>query len=160
MGRKLLALCAVPMIACITPPTPLMKAQETTQDFNLDMRYGRTESAIEHVAPAARDDFTAHHRAWGTGVRIAELEVGGMKPKGDKDVDLTVHVSWYRPEQQDLQSTTVKQHWHDDGGWQLTSEERVDGDPGLLGDAVIFEHPAEGPPAAQFPTVRLSGGEN
>ena len=158
MRRKLaVALFAAPLVACISPPTPMAKAQETTQDFNLDMRYGRTESAIEHVAPSARDDFTAHHRAWGTGVRIAELEVAGMKPKGDQDVEVIVHVAWYRPEQQDLRTTTVKQHWHDKNGWQLTSEERLDGDAGLLGDTVVFEHPAEEPPAAQFPTVRLGG---
>jgi hypothetical protein len=150
-----LALCAAPVAACFSQQTPMAKAQETTQEFNLDMRYGRTESAIEHVAPAARDDFAAHHRAWGNGVRIAELEVTGMRPRGDHDVDVTVNVAWYRPDQQDLRTTTVKQHWHDQSGWQLVNEERLDGDIGLLGETVIVERPAQTGPAPQFPTVRL-----
>jgi hypothetical protein len=152
------AFWAAPLAACITPPTPMARAQETTQEFNLDIRYGRTETAINHVAPSARDDFTAHHRAWGAGVRIAELEVAGLHPKGDQDCEVIVRVSWYRPDQQDLRTTTVKQHWHDTNGWQLQSEERVEGDVGLLGETIVFQQPEAAPPA-QFPTVRLSGGE-
>jgi hypothetical protein len=154
------ALCgsALSAVGCISPQTPLAKAQETTQEFNADMRFGRSEGLLEHVAPAARDDFNAHHRAWGTNVRIAELEVAGMRPKGDHDVEVLVRVAWYRPDQEELLSTTVKQRWHDQNGWQLTAEERVEGDVGLLGETVVFEHPAQSPPPAQFPTVRLGGG--
>jgi hypothetical protein len=156
MDRKLVfALCVAPVAACMSSQTPMAKAQETTQEFNLDMRYGRSEAAIEHVAPAARDDFAAHHRAWGNGVRIAELEITGMRPKGDRDVEVTVNVAWYRPDQQELRTTTVKQHWHDQSGWQLVNEERVEGDVGLLGETVVFERPTQSPPAPQFPTVRI-----
>jgi hypothetical protein len=144
-------------VACISPQTPLGKAQETTQEFNADMRFGRSEGLLEHVAPSARDEFSARHRAWGTQVRIAELEVAGMHPKGDHDVDVLVHVAWYRPDQEELLSTTVKQRWHDQNGWLLVAEERVEGDVGLLGETVVFEKPANIAPPAQFPTVRLGG---
>jgi hypothetical protein len=155
----LLAACAAPLGACITPPTPMAKAQEATQEFSVDLRYGRNEAALEKVAPSARDEFTAHHRAWGAGVRIAEVEITGMHLKGDRDVDVLVNVAWYRPDQQDLRATTIKQHWHDQNGWQLVKEERAEGDVGLLGETIVVERPAEAPVPAQFPTVRLRGGD-
>jgi hypothetical protein len=148
------------MVACIMPPTPMAKAQETTQEFNSDMRFGRNETLLERVAPSARNDFAEHHRAWGTDVRIAELEVAGIRPKGDHDVEVLVHVAWYRPDQQDLRSTTVKQRWHDQNGWQLVAEERIEGDLGLLGERVVFERPPQPMTPAQFPTVRLGGTED
>jgi hypothetical protein len=135
----------------------MAKAQETTQEFNSDMRFGRNETLLDRVAPSARSDFAAHHRAWGSDVRIAELEVAGIRPKGDHDVEVLVHVAWYRPDQQDLRSTTVRQRWHDQNGWQLVAEERIEGDLGLLGERVVFERPAQPAAPAQFPTVRLSG---
>ncbi|MGD0675626.1 MAG: hypothetical protein ABSC94_09425 [Polyangiaceae bacterium] len=147
----MLGLCG----GCLVPPTPLARAQETTQEFNLDTRFGRLESAIEHVAPSAREEYATRHKAWGSGVRIAELEVAGMRPKGEHDVEVIVRVSWYRPEQEELRTTTLAQKWHEKGGWQLVAEDRVDGDAGLLGDPVVFQAPPSGP--AQFPTIRLGG---
>ena len=142
--------------ACAMPPGPLASAQEAAQELNLDARFGRTEIAMDHVAPSARDAFTAHHRAWGTGVRVADVELAGMRAHGDHDVEILVHVAWYRPEEQELHSTTLKQGWNDKNGWQLTTESRIDGDVGLIGEAIVFEAPPGGErPPAQFPTVRL-----
>lgn len=139
----------------MVPPTPLAKAQEVTQEFNVDTRYGRNEAAMEHVAMTARDDYAAHHRSWGSNVRIADLEMAGMRPKGDHDVEVLVRVSWYRPDQQDLRLTTLKQTWHDQGGWQLVKEQRLDGDMGLLGESVVFQAPEAAAAPRQFPTIRL-----
>jgi hypothetical protein len=141
--------------ACASPPGSLAAAREAAQALNLDARFGRNELAMDHVAPSARDEYAAHHRAWGSGVRVADVEMSGMKPQGDHDVDVIVRVGWYRPEQEELLSTTVKQRWHDAGGWQLVGEERLDGDMGLLGETVIFQAPAAARGPAQFPTLRL-----
>jgi hypothetical protein len=147
------AFCA----GCAPPQGSLASAQEAAQELNLDARFGRSEIAMDHVAPDAREDFAAHHRGWGTSVRIADVELAGMRAHGEHDVDVLVHVAWYRPEQQELRTTTLKQGWRDKNGWQLVAEQRLDGDVGLLGDPVIFERPAVERPAAQFPTVRLGG---
>jgi hypothetical protein len=144
--------------ACASPPGPLAGAREVAQALNLDSRFGRNELAMEHVAPAARDEYAARHRAWGLGVRVADIEMSGMKPRGDHDVDVFVRVAWYRLEQEELLSTTVKQGWHDSGGWQLVTEERIDGDMGLLGETVVFQAPAVARGPAQFPTLRLGQG--
>jgi hypothetical protein len=142
--------------ACAMPPGPLASAQEAAQELNLDARFGRTEVALDKVSPAARDAFAAHHRGWGTSVRVADVELAGMHAQSEHAVDILVRVAWYRPEEQELHSTTLKQAWNDKNGWQLTSETRIEGDIGLIGEAVVFVGPPPGERApAQFPTVRL-----
>jgi hypothetical protein len=142
--------------ACAMPPGPVASAQEAAQELNLDARFGRTEITMDHVAPTARDEFTAHHRGWGTSVRVADVELAGVCAHSEHDVEILVHVAWYRPEEQELHQTTLKQAWNDKNGWQLTSESRIDGDVGLIGEAVVYEEPPGGErPPAQFPTVRL-----
>ncbi len=141
--------------AACAPPGSLASAQEAAQELNLNARFGRTEIAMDRVALDARDEFSAHHQGWGTTVRVADVELAGMQMHTEHDVDVLVHVSWYRPEEQELRNTTLKQAWRDQKGWQLVAEKRVDGDVGLLGEPVVFEAPAEVRAPAQFPTVRL-----
>jgi hypothetical protein len=162
LPRSPVLLLALPlgasMSACMSPPSPLARVRQVAQELNINARFGQNELLMEHIAPDARDSYTAHHRAWGTTVRVADVELSGLKPHGDHDVDVFVRVAWYRVEQEELLSTTVKQGWHDAGGWQLVSEERSTGDMGLLGDVVVFQAPPSHGPA-QFPTLRLSGGD-
>jgi len=142
--------------ACAMPPGPLASAQEAAQELNLDARFGRTQIAMDKVAPPARDSFTAHHRGWGTSIRVADVELAGMRAHSEHEVEILVRVAWYRPEEQELHQTTLKQGWSDKNGWQLVDESRVDGDIGLIGETVVFEGPPPSDRApAQFPTVRL-----
>jgi hypothetical protein len=144
--------------ACALPPTGLAQAQQTAQAFNMDARFGRNEMVLDQIAPAARDEFTLHHKGWGTDIRIADIELAGMKAHGDKNVDVLVHVGWYRPEQQELKSTIVQQAWRaKTDGWELVSEKRLDGDIGLLGETVVFQEPTIPRRPSQFPTIRLGG---
>jgi hypothetical protein len=144
--------------ACFSPPGPLARVRDVAQEFNISARFGQNELLMEHIAPDARASYSAHHHAWGGAVRVADVEFSGLKPRGDHDVDVFVRVAWYRLDQEELLSTVVKQGWHDAGGWQLTSEERSDGDVGLLGESVIFEGPPAAHGPAQFPTLRLGEG--
>ena len=112
---------------------------------------------LDQISPAAREEFSLHHRAWGVGIHVADIELAGIKAHGD-DADISVHVSWYRPEQQELRSTLLQQTWHHKtDSWQLVSEKRTDGDIGLLGEAVVIEAPTAPKGPSQFPTIRLSG---
>lgn len=142
-------------VGCAPPQGSLASVQEAAQELNLDARFGRSEIAMDHVAPDARQDFAARHRGWGTSVRIADVELAGMHARSEHDVDVLVHVAWYRPEQQELRLTTLKQGWRDKNGWQLVMEQRLDGDVGLLGEPVVFEGPPVERSLPQFPTVRL-----
>ena len=144
--------------SCAPPAGSVASAEQAVQELNQDARFGRAEMVLDHVAAAAREDFAAHHRAWGTEVRVADVELTSMRPQGEHGVDVLVRVAWYRPAEQELRVTTLKQGWKDkdkNGGWQLVSEQRVDGDLGLLGESVIFQTPSEARAPAQFPTVRL-----
>jgi len=144
--------------ASLFPSTGVAKAQEMAQSFNEDARFGRNEMVLAQIAPDKRDEFSMHHRAWGHAIRVADIEMAGVKKHGDTDVDVMVHVSWYRPEQQELRSTMLQQTWHSKTDtWQLIDEKRTDGDIGLLGEAVVIEAPAERKVPSQFPTIRLGG---
>jgi len=152
-----LALAPV-LVGCPAPSTGLAAAQQQAQSFNMDARFGRNELVLDQISPAEREEFSMHHRAWGLAIRVADIELAGLKAHGDKDVDIVVHVSWYRPEQQELRSTTLQQQWHaKTDGWQLVGEKRMDGDIGLLGEAVVIEAPTAPKAPSQFPTIRLSG---
>jgi hypothetical protein len=144
----------------LLPSQGIAKAQETAQAFNQDARFGRNELVLDQIAPAAREEFSMHHRAWGVAIHVADIELAGIKAHGATDVDVVVHVSWYRPETQELRSTMLTQSWHNKvDTWQLVGEKRMDGDIGLLGEAVVVQAPSEPKVPSQFPTIRLGGGE-
>jgi hypothetical protein len=147
------------LTACALPPTGVQLGQQTAQDFNLDSRFGRNEIVMARVAPAERDEYALHHKLWGGTIRVADIELAGAKPNGDADIDVLVRVAWYRMEEQELRTSTLKQAWHSKSdSWQLMSEKRVEGDLGLLGEPVVLEAPAPRRTPQQFPTIRLGEG--
>ena len=131
--------------------------QEAAQELNVNARFGRMEMAAEHVAPTAKEQFFERRKAWGNRVRVADYEVAGMRlSKGQEDAEMYVKIAWYRVDEGDLHQTTVRQKWHDfKGAWKLVEETRIDGDVGLLGEAIVPVAPPTGPRHAQFPTIRL-----
>ncbi|MDP8999349.1 MAG: hypothetical protein M3O46_04485 [Myxococcota bacterium] len=148
--------CMWALPSCPAPPTALGRAQQAAQEFNQDVRFGRNQLMMDHVAPIAREAFAAQHRAWGSGIRVADMELAGLRPHGDHELEVIVRVAWYRPEEQELRTTTLQQKWRDVEGWQLAEEKRLDGDMGLLGERIVYELPSARPPP-RFPTVHLTG---
>jgi hypothetical protein len=160
--RRIVILLGAASIAfatgCPMPPSPAADMQNAAIELNTNIRFGRMELAIEHVAPTAREDFLAHRRAWGNSVQLADYEmVGAHMEKGDEAAEVSVRYSWYRSDQDELHLTTVRQKWKQlKGDWMLVSEARADGDPGLFGEAVPMQGEPEPPRNAQFPTVRFN----
>jgi hypothetical protein len=157
-ARPLLWAAAIAvLVGCPAPPTALARAQQAALELNQDLRFGRTQLVMDRVAPAMRETFAAQHRAWGAGVRIADVELTGLQPRNEHELDVIVRVAWYRSEEQELRTTTLQQNWREEDGWQLVTEKRVDGDAGLLGEPVVYERPESPRAPIQFPTLRLSG---
>jgi hypothetical protein len=154
-----LVVIAAVSAGCPGPQTPGARMQEAAAELNTQARFGRLEVAVELVAPAMKDAFLAHRRGWGDAVRIADYEMLGARITTESNADVTLKISWYRPDQQELRVTTLRQHWQDARGtWQLVDEKRADGDVGLIGE------PAPPPPTGgpleprrrtEFPTVRI-----
>ena len=162
MKSKLVLATATPaflaLAACgALPTTGLANAQQTAQNFNMDARLGRTEFCLEHVEGKNKEKFTKVHTAWGKKLRIVDSEVTTFKMgKDDETADVDVQVSWYRPEYGDLHVTVLHQKWKAvSGDWFLSSEDRIDGDTGLLGEHVEMEQPEAPAPNALFQTVRI-----
>jgi hypothetical protein len=154
--RTLVFFAALAASACMMPPQGAALVQQTAQQFNFDTRFGRMELAMEQVSPKYTEDFTKRHRLWGGGIHVTDAETVGMRMRGQDNSDVTVRVGWYRAEEGELKTTVLKQKWHlYPAGWRVDSEERLDGDIGVLGERVEILTPETQPRTAQFPTVRL-----
>jgi hypothetical protein len=159
MHQRFVLALGVLATACNSPLGPVMTAQQAAQEFNMDARFGRGDVPVDRIDPALREEFAAHHHGWGSSVRLADMELAGSRPHGDRDVDVFVRFAWYRTSELELRSTTVRQVWREKvGNWQLVSEERTDGDVGLLGEPVVYQAPPEEPEHRVFPSITLGRG--
>lgn len=135
------------------------QAQEAVMDLNEHARFGRMQVALTRVDDASREAFVHKHAGWGSQVQLADYEVLGLDV-GDKDVATSyVRISWYRTDGE-LHATTLRQTWKKTkGDWKLVSEERADGDIGLLGERVEVLTPDAPKSTAQFPSLRIGASE-
>ena len=126
-------LAAFALAGCIGPLTPAQRVQEAAQDMNTAARFGRMDIAFERVSNKGREDFAKRHAAWGSRVRILDYDFQGLALKDQETAEVMVTIGWQRPDESDIRSTTIVQHWKDHrGSWLLESEERGSGDVGLL----------------------------
>ena len=156
-----LSLVSLSVLAgCPMPTTGLAAAQQAAQDFNLDSRFGRNEMVLEQVAPAEREEYALHHKAWGTTIRVADVEIAGMKAHGDKDVDIVVHVDVVPPRaagagEHDAQAGVARQDERLGARLRETARRRH----GPAGRDGRHRGAAGAARPAQFPTVRLNGAD-
>jgi hypothetical protein len=144
------------LMACAGIGTPASHAQEAAQNIAENERFGRIELVLEKVSPGERPDFVKAHSSWGGRITIADTELGNFHMTSADDAELNMRVTWYNASEQELRSTLLRQRWHSvKGNWLLTSEERTDGDIGLMGEKILVQAPEEAPTHAQFPTVRI-----
>jgi hypothetical protein len=151
-----LAVSVFVLAACAGVGSPASHAQEAASSIAENERFGRIELVLERVDPEAKADFVRTHAGWGGRLTIADTEFGNFKMIGKDDAEINLRVTWYDVADQELRSTMLKQHWHGkEGNWLLTSESRVDGDMGLLGEKVVVQAPEQAPQHAQFATVKI-----
>lgn len=132
------------LAGCIGGMSPAMKLDDAVKETNEAARFGRTDLAVERVVPAARTAFVKRHRLWGGDVRIVDVEYGGVEKMTGEEAVIIVGFGWFRPNEGVLRTTQVRQTWRNDRGrgpWYLLDEERVSGDPGLLGEQVTVMRP-------------------
>ena len=115
--------------------------------------------ALMRVDDPAREGYVRKHAGWGSQVQLADYEVLGLDV-GDKDVATSfVRISWYRADGE-LHATTLRQGWKKvKGDWKLVTEERADGDIGLLGERVEILTPDAPRSTAQFPSLRIGASD-
>lgn len=170
--RTYLSAAAVTLLAaCGAIPSSGAKLQEASQELNVNARFGRMEMAVQYVSAKEREEWARHHKWWGGKIRIADSEMAGTRIITDGEADVSVKVAWYRPDEQELHVSVIKQKWKDvNGEWKLVAEALLEGDPGLLGDAPPVapaaaagsapQAPGAAPTAAppkrkSFPTIRI-----
>jgi hypothetical protein len=135
---------ALVFTACMGAMTPAQKLDDAVKETNDAARFGRTDLAVERVAPSARMAFVKRHRSWGADVRVVDIEYAGIEKMAPEEAVILVGFGWFRPTEGTLRTTTVRQTWKNDKGsgpWFLMNEERVSGDLGLLGESVTVMSP-------------------
>jgi hypothetical protein len=111
--------------------------------------------AIDHTAEAHQAAFLKQRAAWGTDVRVVDVEFARVRMQGSDTGTVLVDVSWVRMDEGLLRSTRLEQTWHNPGGgWKLSGEERVGGDLGLLGENVSVLRP-DATRDVHFPTKTI-----
>jgi hypothetical protein len=158
--RAVLLLVVGVLTGCFTASAGAARAQEAANEFNLQTRFGRMELATEKLAPSSREELLKHRIGWGTRIRIADVETAGIRMLGKEgtEAEVAVKVSWFRPDEGELRTTVLKQKWRDyQGDWRLFTEERADGDIGLVGEAITREVERTEARPSQFPTIKLTG---
>jgi hypothetical protein len=154
--RALLPLVLVVAAGCFGAPTPGQRLTDSAYEMNTASRFGRMDIAMDHVAAPAKADFARRHSIWGHDVRIVDIEFAGMNLLKKDLADIYLAVSWQRADESTVRVTEVTQHWKDDSGWVVVSEERKSGDYGVFGEPSPKAPPAapaaEPPRQAQFKT--------
>ena len=117
--------------ACGMAEGPREKLQHTAFAFNEGLRWGRDADVLPRVDPAALAGFRQMHTGWGAEIQVNDIEIlqSVVDDKLDKAV-LTVHYTWYRRSQMEVQETVTLQHWERrDGEWWMVAEEYQSGTP-------------------------------
>jgi hypothetical protein len=144
------------LAGCPAPTTPYGRAQEAVRDFVTHTRFLRMEVANDLIAPEERAAFSMRHKAWGSQIRIADMDLNAVRLLEKDTAEAYIRIAWFRPDENDLHVTTIKQSWKDRSGtWMMVGEERVDGDSGVFGEVAV-DAPASAPrPDVHRPTVRI-----
>jgi len=123
------------MTGCFMANTsPAKKISDSVQDLNENTRWGRIGDAALLVEPGYRDAFVAAHQGWGSDIQLADTEIVHVQIASDAEhANAIVTYSWYAMDTMTLHETTIRQRWAaHSGGYALTSEAVIKGDPRLL----------------------------
>lgn len=140
----------------MAPATPGQRLADSAHEVSDAMRFGRADVAFSHMRDDVRADIAKKHAAWGRTLRVVDVEISGLSLSGNDEAEVTLNVTWQRPNEAEIRITQVSQHWKDDRGWRIVTEERAGGDVGLLGDEPPASEPAA-PPPNRFATRTIRG---
>jgi hypothetical protein len=130
------------LCACLPSQVPARQVSEVARDLNLAARFGRMDVAAEHTSEAHRQRFMESRADWGHDVRVVDIELAQLDVPDSERAEVVVDVSWVRIDEGLLRSTRIRQNYRNPGGgWQLSGEERIAGDFGLLGENVTILRP-------------------
>ncbi len=154
MRRHLALIFVSALCACMPSQVPAREVNDVARDFNIAARFGRIDAAAEHTSVANRAKFLASRADWGKEVRVLDVELAQLDVPDSEKAEVLVDVSWVRIDENLLRSTRLRQNWENPGGgWQMSGEERVAGDFGLLGENVTVLRPEQHD--THFPTKTI-----
>ncbi len=115
--------------------SPIERLRDSVIGYNEEVRWGRTDLAIQRVEPEFRPRFVISHRSWGRDVQIGDMDIMNVQVAGEEreSAESVVLYRWYDQRTMLLADTTVRQVWEKGvNEYTLVSEQIIAGDPSLL----------------------------
>jgi hypothetical protein len=140
--RAGLLVCASMALGCNTLAAQRRTVHDEAQELNVASRFGRLDVASQLAAPEAQRVFLERRKAWGSEIRVLDLQISHVQMKDQDNAEVTLQVDWTRPTEGLLRSTWLQQTWSskNEGPWRLESEHQVEGDRGLFGEKAKAKH--------------------
>ncbi len=112
---------------------PSQKLNERVQEYGDATRWNRLDIAVQMVTPSYREAFMKRHAAWGRAVEVADAELIHIQIAADGNTATsTLAYSWYDLSAMTLARTVVRQTWDIRNGYQVMSEDVLEGAAELL----------------------------
>jgi hypothetical protein len=145
--------------ACMLHQSSSQRLLEAANELNLAARFGQLDTALQHTSSTSRATFMQRREAWGSEVRVVDVNLASVNLKDENHADVIVQYLWTRMDEGVLRNTAVRQQWENPefGGWRLEREQRSSGDLGLFGET-IPQAPGGAPRDVHFPTRSLGTG--
>jgi len=155
MRSHIMAVCLLAASGCLAPPSPATRVTDAARELNIASRFGRLDLAAAGTDPNARKAFIQRRSHWGSGLRVVDVELAGLRMSDSSNAVVQIDVAWVAAENTRLRVTRIAQTWSDSGGgWLLTRERRISGDRGLFGEPVPRSR-SGGFPDRHFPVRRI-----
>lgn len=115
------------LIQGLSPETYL---SDQVHQLNDEARWARIDLASMRVDPSYRSIFTASHRAWGSGIRLADADITNLTLGTNGEATSMVTYQWIDERTMELYATTVRQTWTGNGeiGFHLLREDIIAGE--------------------------------
>lgn len=138
MNRALALALALPIVVAACLGRSQMTAErlrDAVVGYNDELRFGRSDLAVQRVDGPLRAQFVGSHYRWGRTLSIADSEIVNVEAIGESfhHAISFVNVTWHPIGTTILHETMVRQEWRKEGQtFVIIAESVIDGDPMLL----------------------------
>jgi hypothetical protein len=142
MKRLTVLLLALGLGGCMTDYSAKDRLLNAAREYNDGVRWGRYESAADHLPADRRRAFIDRHKNLEEELEISDAEVISIDLEGAKKdrAKARVEYVWSLKRQGLIEKTATEQVWEQKGStWILASETRTKGEPLTLFDEPVRE---------------------
>lgn len=134
------------LIGCGAKQKDAANLSESIRNYNDGIRWSRYAMAATSIPPTERGAWVDEMDAREKDLRITDMEIVRVDPKGERAANVQVKVSWYKDTEGTLHETHEMQQWerHGKEWWRVESTlHRGDPMPGLTEKVDVVDKTSE-----------------